>query len=382
MKTQRQLTLLPVLALLILCLSCGEQSKGYEITGNVADLADGTKVILQNGETGETIDSAFVQQNYFQFKGKLDEAPQLLSLLFSYKNEPLYTTLFIGNEAVEVKGNISDLPKNLVVTGSEHHVYKHRLDSLTADLDISRNKYLSDMFALRANGAWNDSLQAAYWGENGHITLIDLQTSQIQNRFYSNNLESEYTLLQLVLNKAAIAPDTLRAFYNRLSPKYKDSKYSKVLATYLAHPELELKNQFYDFEAEDKSGTKVKLSELIGDKYILLDFASPGCSWCKKALPSQKQIATKFREQLKPVTFYVDKNKEEWVKHNRKEDITWASLWDKNGRHSDAYTKYRVAATPTYFLINRQGVIVGKWEGYQDKLEEEILQILHAQQLN
>jgi peroxiredoxin len=375
MKTPKTPTSAAILVLAMISFSCS-QHKGFEINGNITGLADSTKVILSDPVSGQALDSMYVMQHRFYFQGTLEEEPQLLYLLFSNKDDTKHTSLFMGNEAVEVKGERSDLPEKLTVTGSEHHKYKSKLDQLTADLNIARNAHLSNMFSLRQSGHWNDSLQKAYWGGNGHITQIDKKTGEITNRFLSENLNAYYTLSQVVVNKTELSRDTLQAMYGRLLPKYKNSKYGKVLATFLNTPPLELHHRFYDFQAQDQNGTPRKLSDFMGEKYVLLDFSSVSCSWCRKALPLQKQIAEKLDDRLQPITFYVDKNREDWVKYTHQEQISWPSLWHPEGRYSDAYTKYGIIATPSYFLLDRQGVVIGKWEGYQENLEEEIRKLL------
>jgi thioredoxin-related protein len=78
-----------------------------------------------------------------------------------------------------------------------------------------------------------------------------------------------------------------------------------------------------------------------------------------------KKLANEKSDNLKVVTFNVDKNKEDWLKTNKANKINWPSLWDKDGRFSETFTKYRVLGTPTYYLFDSKGKVVTKWTGFE-----------------
>jgi hypothetical protein len=86
----------------------------YEIKGILKGLSDNTTVFLTNGVTGQTIATATAKDGQFTLKGKLTQ-PELVQIAFNGKNEKL--DMFIGNDAVNLDGEISNL-EAAVISGS------------------------------------------------------------------------------------------------------------------------------------------------------------------------------------------------------------------------------------------------------------------------
>ncbi|MGI4762160.1 MAG: DUF4369 domain-containing protein [Janthinobacterium lividum] len=114
-----KLLALPFLSFALLPLASPAQpSTGYEITGQINGLADGTRLYLINGSRRLRIDSATVQQGQFTLRGKVAE--------------PVYTYLYAGrgrasikladilldNQRVQVSG-AQPAYDNVVVSGSD-----------------------------------------------------------------------------------------------------------------------------------------------------------------------------------------------------------------------------------------------------------------------
>ena len=64
--------------------------------------------------------------------------------------------------------------------------------------------------------------------------------------------------------------------------------------------------------------------------------------------------------------------KEGQLKNYKQNKITWISIYNKNGRYSDAYTKQSVFITPTYYLIDKSGNLIEKWDGNSENLIAQI----------
>lgn len=159
-----------------------------------------------------------------------------------------------------------------------------------------------------------------------------------------------------------------------LNSDFKNSNYAQVLTTYLENEPLSKGGKFYNFTAENQVGESVEFSDFFNTKYVLLEFYSPYCSWCIKALPEIKRLAQTNSDSLQIVTVNVDNNKADWLKKYKSNKISWTSLFDEQGRYSDVFTKYRVYATPTYYLFDKNGIVVNKWDGYDDLMVEQIVE--------
>lgn len=108
--------------LFFIVLTSFRKENGFLITGHITGIPDSTQVMLQNISNGEYLDSSFVIKSSFTFSGKLNGAPEELRIISGLKElqkgNLFYTDLLIGNETVQVTGDISDMPLNINTTGS------------------------------------------------------------------------------------------------------------------------------------------------------------------------------------------------------------------------------------------------------------------------
>ena len=122
------------------------------------------------------------------------------------------------------------------------------------------------------------------------------------------------------------------------------------------------------FSAPDLSGSEVSLAQL--PRPVFLVFFNPSCPSCWGCLPILTQLAEETTVALVvhvaegglPVT---DRERLESFQRSLKEKPVYLLL----AQGSKALEAYKLAVSPTYFLINGKGVIVGVWEG-QVQVEE------------
>lgn len=369
-----------VIALILAFISCQEKQSGFEISANLDGFEENSKVLLTDISNQKVLDSTLIIDGKFVVNGFLDNAPSTVNLMILSKNgkERNYTSMFMGNEKITISGNKLSFRNGIEVLGSKYHGLKVDFDKQVNPLNDERGKKLQQMFALRNDGKWNDSLQSAYWSETGLITKIDKETSKITEKFISDNINSHFALSQLVTNKNDFSKEFIQNQLDRLEPKFMDIRYVSVLKTYLENKPLENGASFYNFQAENQNGISVDFASFFNNdkEFTLLEFYSPHCSWCKKALPEIKELEKAENQILQVITYNVDKNKEDWLKTTKSNRITWTTLWNENGRYSDAYTKYRVFATPTYYLFDKNGNLVKKWDGYSEGLIADIRNLI------
>ena len=62
-------------------------------------------------------------------------------------------------------------------------------------------------------------------------------------------------------------------------------------------------------------------------------------------------------DSLEIITVNIDNDKKDWIDKYKSNNLTWNSLYAKNGRYSNVYTKYHVYGTPTYYLFDQNGTV-------------------------
>jgi len=123
-----------------------------------------------------------------------------------------------------------------------------------------------------------------------------------------------------------------------------------------------------DFELEvvgpnGLTGETVKLSSLRG-KVVFLEFMESWCSACRWIAPAIESIREDY--EARDVVFisvagtHRGANASSTAAFIREFQTQWTYVLDSDNR---VFSKYNVEATPTFFIIDRNGVIVSTYKG-------------------
>jgi peroxiredoxin len=125
--------------------------------------------------------------------------------------------------------------------------------------------------------------------------------------------------------------------------------------------ELEIGSKSPDFVLASINGETISSSILKG-QLVLLEFWFPNCGGCVKSIPDINDIQRKYKNSGLNVygiefTRSNDKGIKEYVEKFKIEYPTLHS-------GSDVAKKYNVNSAPSFFLINKEGVIIYKRSGF------------------
>ena len=107
-----------------------------------------------------------------------------------------------------------------------------------------------------------------------------------------------------------------------------------------------------------------QLSDFTG-KYILLDFWSIACYPCVMSLPELRKLSARYQNELNVIGLNLDTKKKFWAESSKRDSITWINLSDGKGMFGGASYAYGINGFPTYILINKKGIIVERWMGFE-----------------
>jgi peroxiredoxin len=116
-----------------------------------------------------------------------------------------------------------------------------------------------------------------------------------------------------------------------------------------------------DFSIENPDGKIIRLSELQG-KVVLLDFWASWCLPCRNANPEIVALYRKYHDLgFEVFSVSLDTKREAWLNAIKKDQLIWPYHGsDFKGWDNEAAELYGVSGIPAAFLINEQGVIIGK----------------------
>lgn len=122
-----------------------------------------------------------------------------------------------------------------------------------------------------------------------------------------------------------------------------------------------------DFEYTSFDGEKVSLSRMKG-KIILLDFWESWCGYCILVLPKINELLKEYKNKGFIIIGITTENREQIEKLIKSNQLNYINIFaDKS-----ILKKYKVTARPTYYLIDKNGIIIKTSYGDLKKIESAV----------
>ncbi len=323
--------------IILLSISCKENPKSeFSLAGNTNALVNGTILYLENTLANKLIDSAVVEDNYFKFQTQLSETP--LQVVLRTKDYSHYRFLWLENNPMTFDGTKLNF-RNASVRGSDSENLSQTLQNQIDTLSGTERQKLEMDFV----------------------------------RKFPNSIVSAY---MLSVYATTWGKDKTTGLFEKFSVENKDSEYGKKTANYIRlNKDPKIGEQFVDFEMSDPNGNPKKLSELKG-KTILLEFWASWCGPCRQENPSLVKTYKKFNPGgFEVFAVSLDQEKERWLQAIEQDSLNWEQVSDLKGNDNEASLIYGINGIPDNFLIDRNGVIIGR-NLRGDKLDEKLAEIM------
>ena len=115
-----------------------------------------------------------------------------------------------------------------------------------------------------------------------------------------------------------------------------------------------------DFELEALDGTKIKLSEAIKDKNVILNFWATWCGFCVIEMPDLEELQKAHEDDLLIIAINVGETKEKVQAFVDEMKLNLTVVLDGDMKVNN---NYGVRSYPTTLAINKKGEAVGAYVG-------------------
>jgi len=334
----------------ILLFSCQKEKAGYEISGILKSIPDNSVVYIYKNK--KHIDSAIVFKGRFHLSGKVENPT---NVVLRIKNSNDGTSFWLENSNINFeaeKGNF----RLARITGSKSQFEDEMLSNRLKENEVKMG-ILEDSL-----GSYFDKMTAEERISMGkQIELLERKEIDIYQDFIKEFPDSFVSSNNLQFYAKYWGKAKTQELFDLLSLDNKNSEYGRKISKYIElNKDPQIGDQFVDFEMSNQNGQLKKLSD-IKEKVILLEFWA---SWCAPCIEENPNLVKTYQE-FKPKGFEIfavslDQNKRNWLKEIEKGGLTWEHLSDLKGKESEASLIYGVDAIPDSFLIDQNGIIVGR----------------------
>ncbi len=305
-------------------LNTGEANH-YSINGKTSEMPDGTMLYLTETLSNQIVDSIKVTGNTFQTEGVLVVSPTNFYLHTEDFSE--FVSIWVEPGMMTFDASATDF-KHALITGSETQTEARDFLEAIASID-------------------EDDME---------------ETERLAMEFIGKHPENRLSASML----AGYAPNWGKAkveeLFNPFSQANKDSEYGKRIWQYITlYKDHQIGDHFTDFEIKNPDGEVIKLSDHLG-KVTLLEFWASWCGPCRKQNPGLVQTYKKYHQQgFEIIGVSLDFSSEDWERAINADSLIWTHGSDLKGRNSLPAIIYGINAIPDNYLIDSNGIIIGKY---------------------
>ncbi len=323
------------------------------ITGNISN-ANGGYVYLSElgGNTMIPVDSAKISSNNsFMISTNIEKAN-----FFQLSNGGKQYTILIlePNESVEIDIDAQKMLQPSRVKGSPATMQLYNIlqrvnsyDAAQQQLNAEYKKYIGTAKQDSVGQALSIQFEAINQSRTNYLKQEISNNTSLASLLFLDKIDIDKNLpLYVKVDKTLYSKYPDNAFVKDLHAKVE----SKMrLAPGSMAPEINL---------PDPEGNNIALSSLRG-KVVLIDFWASWCSPCRRENPNNVKLYAKYHSKgFEIYGVSLDKERSNWVKAIKDDNLTWIHVSDLRYWQSKAARKYGVGSIPFTVLIDRDGKVI------------------------
>lgn len=200
-------------------------------------------------------------------------------------------------------------------------------------------------------------------------------------KLYSNSIQ----VLKLIRSRMTRQEgmgfyDDYISVFNNFSEAIKESAEGKEMEEKLKNfGQSKVGSLAPSFNVKDINGVRLSLNDFKGKNYVLIDFWASWCAPCREELPYIKELYEMYKNKgFEIISVSKDEDLAKLKSAISKESI---SIWRQVAiieNDNSIEKKYFVNGIPHKVLIDKNGIIIGKWKGSGTKNKKELQQMLKS----
>lgn len=360
--------------------ACNTGNK-FKLEGTIEG-GDGEMVYLEH--TGlmksTVIDSTRINSDgEFHFRANRPAYPDFYKLTLGTKQIHFAVD---STETIRIESSFDNFSSDYTISGSESNTDIQLLRKSVIEIQKKANQLIRGMNEADRNKLMDEI-----------IAMVEAHKKMARPIILKNpkSTAAYFAIFQKINNTYIFSPyvkedrpycAAVATSYNTFMPAYDRSKnlYSLVMDAIKKERQArrqenwqeivkELGTGFIDIELADKQGTLRKLSDLKG-KVVLVDFSAYESRESVQYTFALRELYNKYSARgFEIYQIALDRNKLLW--QEAVDNIPWICVRDENGPNTVHAATYNVTSLPSYFLISRNGDIIGRDMDLQT-LEREI----------
>lgn len=201
---------------------------------------------------------------------------------------------------------------------------------------------------------------------------IEKESISSEFNFIKNNPSSFISLdrleFRLTRSEGVKLYDSIFILYSHLAKSVKSSSKGRQMELLFTRMnKSKVGSKAPNFEANDINSNLLSLSSFYNKEYILLDFWASWCVPCRDDFNFLKDAYSRYHGRgLEIISISQDVNILSWKKAIRDDGVEiWRHLLvpKSNKINNSILEDYFIYGIPVKVLINKQGVIIGRWRG-------------------
>ncbi len=325
----------------------------FQINGHIENAPSELNIQLINSETGQIIESTSNAEGQFNLQGRL-EYPSECEIVYKAGEKKRSHYFWLENTPLSIKGNWDKMEEAEIKGGKEQELQKALFERLSAFFPEQNRLIKEEKY---------DSLNL----------LFNKRGLAIQD-FALENANSYFGVKYLYMNRLNLDKSKLNNVFKSLDEHIMASSYGQSLLLFSEASELDSGSVYVNFKVNTLQNEEIDLSQTIENKPVLIIFGGLSCMG-ERERATLKEFQKKHGKDIEVLAFAFAKNQKEWS-DEANYDLDVKLLSDLKGNHSPVKIKYGVQATPTVYVIDKDGLIKWKSIVYGEMVNEAALALL------